>query len=176
MRHPVWKCLLSLTVLLVILALHGPAQQEDVDTDTAILILNIERALRLEILGGPVAVTISAADFGKTTLPLSSFKVLVNSLVDYEVVTYAVASPPDIGVSALQVRVSKILGPFEQIIAGEFTAIGDIAHPLALFTGGNNIGGETVATVDFQFNLRKLAGRPLGDSHTFVITFAAMER
>ena len=168
------RSLVSLALLL--LPLIGLAQQEDVDSDTATLILNVERALRLEVIGSPITATISAADFGKQVLPLGSFEVLVNSLVDYVVTAYGMVSPQDISVDVLQARVSEISGPFDRVLAGEFTGLGDAPRPLALFAGGNNIGMETVATVDFQLDLQRLAGRPLGDSYTFIITFTAMER
>lgn len=164
-----------LAILILLLSpLIGLAQQEDVDTDTTTLILNIERALSIQVIGGPVTVTVDAAALGQRSIPLESLQVLVNSLIDYQVAAYGTVSPPaDIG--AVQLRVEGITGPFDKILAPEFAPLGPATVSLPLFTGGNNIGVGTVATIGLRLDLGRLP-TPLADRYTFTISFTVVER
>lgn len=161
--------------LIVSLSLLGLAQQEDVDTDTAILILNIERALSIEVLGGPLVITVDAAALEERVIPLEGLQVSVDSLIDYQVDAYGAVSPGTIDLGTLQLRVEGIVGPFEEILTPEFAPLGPPERPLPLFTGGNNIGLGTVATIGLRLDLGRLTG-PLADRYTWTISFTAVER
>jgi len=163
--------------LLLILSfpLLSLAQQEDVDTDTATLILNIERALSIQVFGGPLTVTIDATDLEKSFIPLENLQVLVNSLVSYQVEAYGVVSPGGIEISMVQLRVEEIIGPFDAILAPDFAPLGSPDTPLPLFTGGNNIGVGTVATIGLQLDLSKISD-PLLERYAFTISFTVVER
>jgi hypothetical protein len=163
--------LLGISLLLSFL---GAAQEEDVDTASATLILNIERALAIEVRGGPFALTIGAPELQKRFIPLGSLHVRVYSLIDYQVAAYGLVSPlAEVG--AVQLRVEEVLGPFEAVLVSDFVPLGPAASPLPLFTGGNNIGVGTVAGLGLRLDIGRLSG-PLAESYTFTITFMVVER
>lgn len=163
-----------LMLLLASICFISSAQEEDVDTATATLILNIERALSIQVLGGPLTLSVGVANLDEQFIPLENLQVLVNSLVDYQVAAYGTASPAaDVG--AVQLRVEGILGPFAEILAPDFLPLGPVTRPLPLFSGGNNVGLGTVATLGLRFDLSRLAA-PLASSYTFTLTFMVVER
>lgn len=175
MRQPVWKCLLVLVILLTVLALHSPAQQEDVDTDTAVLVLNIEQAVTLEVRGGPLTLTLGPAELRQKKVYAGSLQVDVDSFTDYRVLAYGTVTPegPDIG--ALQMRVEQVMGPFTRIAALDFEPLGPPEAPLELFSGGNNLGIGTTAVIGVQLDLERLAGTLSEQSYLFTLSFTVVE-
>ena len=174
MRRPVRRCLLLSLFLLGIVVLHGPAQQEDVDTDTAILILNIEQAVSIEVRGGPLAITLGPMELRQKQVYIGSLQVDVDSFTDYHVLAYGTVIPegPDIG--AVQMRVEQIIGPFTWIMALDFEPLGPPEAPLELFSGGNNLGIGTTAIVGVQLDLERLAGTPSLSEGSYIFTLSFM--
>ncbi|MGQ9478330.1 MAG: hypothetical protein ACUVRH_07605 [Candidatus Bipolaricaulia bacterium] len=172
MRKP---CRIGLILVIALSFLVSvSAQEEDIDTASATLILNIERALSIEVLGGPFTLTIGLPDLQKRSIPLEGLQVRVYSLVPYQVAAYGEVYPlAEAG--ALQLRVEGISGPFEEVLAPDFLPLGPVTRPLPLFSGGNNIGLGTVATLGLRFDLSRLAA-PLASSYTFILSFMVVER
>lgn len=163
-----------LVSILFMSAFLGSAQEEDIDTASATLVLTIERALTIEVQGGPLALTIGAPDLQKRFVPLGSLQLRVRSLVNYQVAAYGSVSP-QAEVGAVQLRVEEVLGPFEAVLAPEFAPLGPATSPLPLFTGGNNIGLGTGARLGLRLDLGRLTG-PLAPSYTYTISFMVVER
>lgn len=175
MRKPCRFIRALLLLLLASLSLAGLAQQEDVDTDTATLVLSIERALSIATIGGPIEVTVDVADLKKQFVSLENLRVLVSSLINYQVAAYGTVSPARVDVGVVQLRVEEIIGPFDEILARNFSPLGPSGTPLPLFTGENNVGTGTMARIGLQLDLSRLEGH-LADHYTFTVSFMVVER
>ncbi len=166
--------LLGIVFFLPLFLIPSSAQEEDADTASATLILTIERALSIEVRGGPLTLTIGAPELQRGFIPLESLEVRVYSLIDYQVAAYGLVSPlTDVG--AIELRVEEIVGPFDEVLVPDFAPLGPAASPRPLFTGGNNIGIGTVARLGLRLDLSRLSG-PLAEGYIFTISFMVVER
>ncbi len=152
------------------------SQQEDTDTDTALLKIRVEKAVSLQVVGSLNPTIISVENSDQPFIDLGALSLLTVALGDYRVVASA-QSPGTFGFdpTVLELRVFDINGIFvpgsEQT---EFAAVGTTLDPLTLWEGGNNAGATTTATVEARLNLQQLGG-DLSAESSILLNFTVVE-
>lgn len=167
---------LFLVVLFLVLNAAGYAQQEDTDTDTTLLVIRVEKAVSLQIIGTLNPTIITVIDASRQFIALGSLSLLTLALGDYRVVASA-ESPSTFGFNPalIELRVSEINGVF---VPGssltQFAAVGSPILPLTLWQGINNAGTRTIATVEARLNLSQLRGNFAPDT-SILLNFTVVE-
>jgi len=175
------KFALKAVVVLWVISLLSPgwvtrAQQEDTDTDTTLLVLRIEKAVSLQVVGSLTPTTITVQNSDQAFVSLGSLSLIALALGNYRVVASA-ESPATFGFSPalIELRVSQLSGVFvpgTQLV--EFAPLGPSVAPLTLWRGFNNAGTRTAATVEARLNLNELGG-DLPPNAPILLNFTVVE-